>query len=209
MSTCLLPSIHLPPHSPSHPKPYSNLFNPCFHFKSLVCFSSPTNASNSDREEIRWLREEQRWLREEQRWLREEQRWLSERELLLREISSLKLQIEALESQNSVKDSSVSDTISTMAGLLQVLKEKSMIAESASSSWPVDLGENREIEEHVKKVVVEDDVRVSEKGREEERKESKTLRTGSEVGQEKNERMTLRMGSEGEEVQAMQVCLQY
>lgn len=147
-------------------------------------------------------------MREEQRWLREEQRWLRERELLLREISALKLQIQALETQNSVTDSSVSETISTMAGLLQVLKEKNMIAESASSSWPIDLGDKREIEEQAKKVVVEEDVGVSEREGEEEKNQSKTLRMGGEVGQEKNERMTLRMGSEGEEVQAMQVCLQ-
>ncbi|XP_038688693.1 protein disulfide isomerase pTAC5, chloroplastic [Tripterygium wilfordii] len=186
-STSLFPCIHLPRHSTFHPRPDSYLSKPSFHFKSLVCFSSSTNASNSDREEISWLREEQRWSREEQRWLREEQRWLRERELLLREISALKLQIQALGS--SVKDSSVSETIANMAGLLQVLKEKNLIADSASSFRPIDLGDKREIEEQEKKVVVEEDVRVSEKEEWE------------------KERQALRMGSEGEEVRAMQEAL--
>ncbi|KAE8076264.1 hypothetical protein FH972_014927 [Carpinus fangiana] len=141
-------SLPLPPNLPLCRKPYSlphpTLFlfpipklSPHSLFKSHICHS--TSPSNSDREEVRWLREEQRWLREEQRWLREEQRWDRERDALLHEISDLKLRIQALEHQNSIQGASVSETIANIAGLLQVLKERGLIAESGSSASPMNI----------------------------------------------------------------------
>jgi ribosome-associated protein YbcJ (S4-like RNA binding protein) len=187
-------SLPLPPNLPLHRKPYSFphstlLFpipklSPHSLFKSHICHS--TSPSNSDREEVRWLREEQRWLREEQRWLREEQRWARERDALLRETSDLKLRIQDLE--NSIQGASVSETIANIAGLLQVLKERGLIAESGSSASSMVLLEKEEEEKEV--VVVEEKVvRVSGEG-------------------EKKRRKTLRKGSEGDEVRAMQVCSQ-
>jgi ribosome-associated protein YbcJ (S4-like RNA binding protein) len=192
-------SLPLPPNLPLYRKPYSlphsTLFlfpipklSPHSLFKSHICYS--TSPSNSDREEVRWLREEQRWLREEQRWLREEQRWDRERDALLHEISNLKLRIQALEHQNSIQGASVSETIANIAGLLQVLKERGLITESGSSASPMILLEKEKEKEKEELVVVEEKVvRVSEEG-------------------EKKRRKTLRKGSEGDEVQAMQVCSQ-
>ncbi|CAH2079410.1 unnamed protein product [Thlaspi arvense] len=159
---------------------------------SFVCLSTQ-NPSGYDREEVRWLREEQRWIREEQRWIREEQRWIREREALLSEISDLQLRIQTLESRNSQQGTSVPDTISNIAALLQVLKEKNRISESGSSVTPMVLENTREPEEEeeeeeeVKRVIVEEKVRVSE--------------------QVKKKRRTLKVGSEGEEVHVMQEAL--
>ncbi|KAF8088502.1 hypothetical protein N665_0538s0003 [Sinapis alba] len=159
---------------------------------SIVCLSTQ-NPSGYDREESRWLREEQRWIREEQRWLREEQRWTRERESLLQEISDLQLRIQTLESQQG---SSVPDTVSNIAALLQILKEKNRISESGVSAKPMVLEHTREPEEEEeeeeevvveKRVVAEEKVRVSEPV--------------------KKKRVTLKVGSEGEEVQAMQEAL--
>lgn len=165
---------------------------------SVICFSTQ-NPSSYDREEVRWLREEQRWIREEQRWLREEQRWIRERESLLQEISDLQLRIQSLESRNSQLGSSVPDTISNIAALLQVLKEKNRISESGLSTTPMVLENTREFEpepeeveeEEEKRVVTEEKVRVSEPVKEKKKKKK---------------RRTLKVGSEGEDVQAMQVC---
>ncbi|KAF7837322.1 protein disulfide isomerase pTAC5, chloroplastic isoform X1 [Senna tora] len=176
-------------------KPLSSLH---LQFRTLLCHCS-INPSQSDREEVRWLREEQRWLREEQRWLREEQRWARERDSLLREISDLKLQIQALERQIlapevATSSASVSDAISNVTALLQVLKDKNsnLIAESGSSSRNMVLEEKRdEEEETVKEVVVEETITVLD--RQEERRREK--------------RTALRKGSEGEEVREMQEAL--
>ncbi|KAJ7942513.1 plastid transcriptionally active 5 [Quillaja saponaria] len=174
------------------PKPFSHHF----HFKSLICHSS--NPSDSDREEIRWLREEQRWLREEQRWLREEQRWIREKESLIREISELNLQIQALERRISAQgasssSSSASNSIENVAALLQILKDKNnLIAESPSGARPMVLEEKKEREEAAgKELVVEEVVRVLD-GKE---------------GKKVEQRNVLRKGMEGEEVQAMQEAL--
>uniref|UniRef100_A0A1J3I2G5 Peptidoglycan binding-like domain-containing protein n=1 Tax=Noccaea caerulescens TaxID=107243 RepID=A0A1J3I2G5_NOCCA len=162
---------------------------------SIVCFSTQ-NPSGYDREEVRWLREEQRWIREEQRWIREEQRWIREREALLREISDLQLQIQALESRNSQQGTSVPDTISSIAALLQVLKEKNRISESGASLKPMVLENTREPEEEVeaeeeeeveKRVIAEEKLRV--------------------ISEPVKKRRTLKVGSEGEEVQALQEAL--
>ncbi|XP_010532795.1 PREDICTED: golgin subfamily A member 6-like protein 1 [Tarenaya hassleriana] len=156
---------------------------------SIVCLSAQ-NLSGDDREEVRWLREEQRWLREEQRWMREEQRWLRERESLLREISDLKLRIQTLESRSSPQGASVSEAISSIGALLQVLSEKNRIAESGSSAKPMVLEEKtrerEEVEEVEKRVIAAEEIRVSEGVKE--------IRT-------------LRAGSEGEEVREMQEAL--
>ncbi|XWS35117.1 hypothetical protein CRYUN_Cryun21dG0098700 [Craigia yunnanensis] len=160
--------------------------------KLFICFSSSPSSPNSSNfvpEESRWLREEQRWLREEQRWLREEQRWLNEKESLLRQISELKLQIQALENRNSVQGATSAETISNIGALLQVLKEKSRIAESGESRREMVLEEVKE-----KEVVVEEGVRVLE------RKEKEV---------EKNiERKALRVGNEGDQVREMQEALE-
>ncbi|KAL1078447.1 hypothetical protein V6Z11_D10G160800 [Gossypium hirsutum] len=200
--TSLVPLSFNPPflHSHSHsfsskpsslsPSP-SNLFV-CFSSSSPPSSSSSSssshNSSNFDREETRWLREEQRWLREEQRWLREEQRWLKEKESLLWEISQLKLQIQALENRNSFHGASVTETISRIGALLQVLKDKNRIAESGESARDMVFEEVKE-----KEVVVEEGVRVLEKKAKEVEK--------------KIERKTLRVGSEGEQVREMQEAL--
>ncbi|MBA0813029.1 hypothetical protein Gohar_026918 [Gossypium harknessii] len=203
--TSLVPLSFNPPflHSHSHsfsskpsslsPSP-SNLFV-CFSSSpsspsssSSSSSSSSHNSSNFDREETRWLREEQRWLREEQRWLREEQRWLKEKESLLWEISQLKLQIQALENRNSFHGASVTETISRIGALLQVLKDKNRIAESGESARDMVFEEVKE-----KEVVVEEGVRVLEKKAKEVEK--------------KIERKTLRAGSEGEQVREMQEAL--
>ncbi|RID65515.1 hypothetical protein BRARA_D00704 [Brassica rapa] len=155
---------------------------------SIVCLST----QNPSGEESRWLREEQRWLREEQRWLREEQRWIRERETLLQEIADLQLRIQTLESRNP-------DTISNLAALLQVLKDKNRISESGSSAKPMVLENTREVEEEEEEeeeeevVVVEKQVVAEEKA-----KVSEPV---------KKKRVTLKVGSEGEEVQAMQEAL--
>ncbi|KAL5851538.1 hypothetical protein ACOSQ3_006656 [Xanthoceras sorbifolium] len=147
-------------------------------------FRVRATSSASDHEEIRWIREEQRWLREEQRWLREEQRWIRERESLLREISDLKLQIKDLENQNLNGGVSVSDTIANIAGLLQVLKEKNLIAERAT--------------------LVEEE-KIEEEEEEEKEKVKEVIRLLEGEGKKRN---ALRKGSEGEEVKAMQEALQ-
>ncbi|KFK36258.1 hypothetical protein AALP_AA4G098800 [Arabis alpina] len=165
----------------------SSLFLPLSN--SIVCLSSQ-NPSSYDREEVRWLREEQRWIREEQRWLREEQRWIREREALLGEITDLQLQIQTL---NSQQGSSVPDTISNIAGLLQVLKEKNRILESGSSVKPMVLENTREEEEEVE---------------EEEEEEKRVIdEVKVRVLEPLKKRRTLKVGSEGEEVQALQEAL--
>ncbi|VYS62555.1 unnamed protein product [Arabidopsis thaliana] len=157
---------------------------------SIVCFST----QNPDREEVRWLREEQRWIREEQRWLREEKRWIRERESLLQEISDLQLKIQSLESRNSQLGNSIPDTISNIAALLQVLKEKNRISESGLSATPMVLESTREqiveeVEEEEKRVIIaEEKVRVSEPVK-------------------KIKRRILKVGSEGDDVQALQEAL--
>ncbi|XP_030508276.2 protein disulfide isomerase pTAC5, chloroplastic [Cannabis sativa] len=159
--------------------------------KSLLCFAS--DSSQFERQESFWVREEQRWIREEQRWLREEQRWARERDSLLRRIAELEIQIQALQQQKSVQaGAEVSETIASIAGLLQILKEKNRIAENGSSSTPMVLEESKIPEEEKEVVVVERVVRVSEEAKEKEKKKK---------------RSTLRIGSEGEEVQAMQEAL--
>ncbi|XP_038876044.1 protein disulfide isomerase pTAC5, chloroplastic isoform X2 [Benincasa hispida] len=195
----LNPSLHLTPRP--------------FFSSSLSIFSSPNlsssrslpnsfvcrslNPASNDREELRWLREEQRWFREEERWIREEQRWARERQSLLQEITELKLQIQALERRNSVQGGtvSVSDTIANIAGLLQVLKEKNLIAESGPTAGRILLDESTREEdvEIEKKTIVEEVVRFSEESKAE-----------KEV---KKERKSLRIGSEGAEVLAMQEAL--
>ncbi|KAJ4722959.1 plastid transcriptionally active 5 [Melia azedarach] len=178
MSSLLPLSLNLPPLTfHFHRKTYSPLF---ISFSRTSKLQIHATSSNSDHEEIRWLREEQRWLREEQRWLREEQRWLRERESLLREISELKLQIQALENRNLNEGASVSDTISNIAGLLQVLKDKNLIAERAT--------------------VVEEKIEEEEQ---EQQKEVVSVFEG-----EKKKMNTLRTGSEGEEVKLMQEALE-
>ncbi|XP_054805184.1 protein disulfide isomerase pTAC5, chloroplastic [Prosopis cineraria] len=163
-------------------------------FRSLICRCS------TDREEDRWLREEQRWLREEQRWLREEQRWGRERDCLLCEISDLKLQIQSLERRilapevSSSSSSSVSDAISNVSALLQVLRDKNsnLIAESGSSSREMVLEEKKvEQKEIVKEVMVDDAARISD----------------TKVEKRVEKRSALRTGSEGEEVREMQEAL--
>ncbi|CAA7027930.1 unnamed protein product [Microthlaspi erraticum] len=155
---------------------------------SIVCFSTQ-NPSGYDREEQRWIREEQRWIREEQRWIRE-------REALLREISDLQLQIQTLESRNSQQGTSAPDTISNIAALLQVLKEKNRISESGSSLKPMVLENTREI---VEEVEVEEEEEVEKRVIAEEK-----FRV---ISEPVKKRRTLKMGSEGEEVQAMQEAL--
>lgn len=83
----------------------------------------------------------------------------------------------------------MSETIASIAGLLQVLKDKSLIAESGSSRRPMAL-EGKKSEEEEKEVVVEKVIRVVDG-------EGKKL---------DKKRSSLRKGSEGEEVRAMQVC---
>ncbi|CAL1354454.1 unnamed protein product [Linum trigynum] len=176
-------------HKPPPSLPLLALYSkPSLH-KSLVCHAhSSANSSDSDREEILWHREEQRWLREEQRWLREEQRWLRERELLLSEIQSLKLQIQALEKTIPVVGA---DAVPTNVGaLLQVLKDRSLILESASSATPIILEENVEEEAATAESQAAGVVEV------------KTEETKS------KKRIALRAGSEGEEVREMQEALQ-
>lgn len=83
----------------------------------------------------------------------------------------------------------MSETISNIARLLQVLKERGLIAESGSSASPLVLLEKEKKKEKEVVVVEEKVIRVSEEG-------------------EKKRRKTLRKGSEGDEVRAMQVCSQ-
>ncbi|XP_068316969.1 protein disulfide isomerase pTAC5, chloroplastic isoform X1 [Pyrus communis] len=190
-------------HPPPPPPPllprrhhYDTLSPLSLSFKSLklpntISFSS--NSSHDAAEESRWLREEQRWLREEQRWLREEQRWARDRDALLREIAELKLKIQALERQGGLGGGasvvSESDTIASVAGLLQMLKEKNLIAETGSTSKALELN-HQEIQEIQEKEVIA----VSEV-----KQEEKKTRTRS--------RSALRKGLEGEEVRAMQEAL--
>ncbi|KAL9408696.1 hypothetical protein AB3S75_047140 [Citrus x aurantiifolia] len=177
MSSSLIPLSLNPPLLSFHLHRTTSSPSPLISFSRASKFPIRATSSSSDHEEIRWLREEQRWLREEQRWLREEQRWIRERESLLREISELKLQIKALENRNLSDGASVSvsDTISNIAGLLQMLKEKNMIAERAT------VAEKEKFEE------------------EEQQKEVVKILEG-----EKKRRKALRVGSEGEDVKAMQ-----
>lgn len=164
---------------------------------SVACHS--LNPAGNDREEVRWLREEQRWLREEERWIREEQRWTRERESLLQGIAELKLQIQALERRNSIQGGavSVSETIANIAGLLQALKDKNLIAESGPTASHILLDESSRDEdvEIEKKEIVEEVARFSD-----------GIKAEKEV---KSERKSLRNGSEGAEVLAMQVCSPY
>ncbi|KAK3187835.1 hypothetical protein Dsin_027396 [Dipteronia sinensis] len=180
MSSLLPLSLNLP--LSSHLRRTTSTTSLALSLSTSFNFRVRATSSGSDREEIRWIREEQRWIREEQRWLREEQRWIQERESLLREISELKLQIKALENRNLNVGVSVSDTISNIAGLLQVLKEKNLIAERAT---PVEEEKIEDREEEVEEV-------------------KEVLRVLERVGKK---RQTLRTGSEGVEVQAMQEAL--
>lgn len=93
---------------------------------------------------------------------------------------------------------SVSETIANIAGLLQVLKEKNLIAESGPTVSRILLDESTREEdvEIEKKTVVEEVVTFSEESKAE--KEVK-----------KDRRKSLRIGSEGAEVLAMQVCSPY
>ncbi|KAK4425302.1 protein disulfide isomerase pTAC5, chloroplastic [Sesamum alatum] len=160
--------------------------------KSHVCFAFSSSNENPIGEEARWLREEQRWLREEQRWLREESRWNAERQALLQEINSLKLRIQELERLNSLQGASVSETVASIAKLLQVVKEADLgknvnrIADSGTSAVPLVVEAAMEEEE----VVIKEVISIPDK------KEAV------------QKRATLRMGSEGDEVQAMQEALQ-
>ncbi|XP_058182263.1 protein disulfide isomerase pTAC5, chloroplastic [Rhododendron vialii] len=160
--------------------------------RPLVCFSLSSSSSNYEQEEARWLREEQRWLREEQRWLRQESQWLAERDSLLREIKTLKLRIQELEGrQGEIQGVSVSEALSKLAALLQVVKEENFgttvnrLTESGSSAVPMVI-EAATAEEAV---VVKEVAGVGKK----------------EVNKKK---ATLRKGSEGEDVRAMQEALQ-
>ncbi|THG05649.1 hypothetical protein TEA_000834 [Camellia sinensis var. sinensis] len=135
------PLIHRPQPPPLlHPNFFSPfpISKPSLHSlsKPLISFSlSPSNNSNYDPEEARWLREEQRWLREEQRWLRQESRWQAERESLLCEISALRLRIQELERQSENHGVSVEN----VAALLQMLKKEAELLESGSSAVPMVL----------------------------------------------------------------------
>ncbi|KAL5542562.1 hypothetical protein UlMin_010272 [Ulmus minor] len=183
----LNPPIH-PNKSQSLSTPSISLSSHFLTFKSHICFA--TDPSQFDRQEAFWLREEQRWLREEQRWIREEKRWERERQSLLQRISDLEFQIQALERQKEVRGGAeVSETIATISRMLQVLKEKSLIAESGSSSSPIVFEEKKGVEEEV---VAERVLRVLDG--ESEKVEMK--------------RKPLRVGSEGAEVRALQEALQ-
>ncbi|GLT52310.1 hypothetical protein SLA2020_256580 [Shorea laevis] len=188
--TSLLPlSLNFPfPHKRPHSFPYKPFSCSPLPSRPFLCFSSP---SNFDREEVRWLREEQRWLREEQRWLREEQRWLRERESILQEISALKLQIQSLENRNPTQGPSVSETIASIGALLQVLKEKNLIAESGTSAREMALEEKSE---EVNEMVVEQGIRVLERERRQDGDKMKSK--------------VLRKGSEGDDVQELQEALE-
>lgn len=154
---------------------------------------------------MRWLLEEQRWLREEQRWQREEQRWIRERESLLQEIQVLKLRLQSLESRDPVHEAPESEAISRIGALLQVLKEKNMIAESGTSARELVLEDKPE---EVKEVVVDEGVRVLE-DKQEEVKEVVVgggVRLSAET--ERRKKKVLRKGSEGDDVREMQDALQ-
>ncbi|KAI3469957.1 hypothetical protein Pfo_026620 [Paulownia fortunei] len=160
--------------------------------KSHICFTFSPSNQNPIGEEARWLREEQRWLREEQRWLREESRWNAERQALLQEIGSLKLRIQELERLNSLQGASVSETVATIAKLLQVLKEGDLgkninrIADSGTSAVPLVVeAAKKEEEVFIKEVISIPD------------KKERVKR-----------RATLRKGSEGDEVRELQEALQ-
>lgn len=98
--------------------------------------------------------------------------------------------IQVLERQSSVREGagSVSETILSIAGLLRVLKEKNLIAETVSSSSPMVLEEKKE------------------EGEVSDEPEPASVLEGAEKKVEKKKRKNLRMGSEGDEVRAMQVC---
>lgn len=81
-----------------------------------------------------------------------------------------------------------SDTIASVAGLLQMLKEKNLIAETGSSSKALELNHQEIQEIQEKEVIATSEVKQEEK---------KTRRRS---------RSALRKGLEGEEVRAMQVC---
>lgn len=160
--------------------------------KSHVCFTFSSSNENPIGEEARWLREEQRWLREEQRWLREESRWNAERQALLQEINTLKLRIQELERLNSLQGASVSETVASIAKLLQVVKEADLgknvnrIADSGTTAVPLVVEAAKEEEE----VVIKEVISIPHK------KEAV------------QKRATLRIGSEGDEVRVMQEALQ-
>ncbi|XP_044487256.1 protein disulfide isomerase pTAC5, chloroplastic isoform X2 [Mangifera indica] len=182
MSSLFPVSLNPPLTFNRHPKTNTPLL---LSLSTISKFQIYATSSNSDREEIRWIREEQRWLREEQRWLREEQRWIRERESLLRQISELKLHVKALETRNFSDGVSVSDAISNIAGLLQVLKEKNLIAEKVTV-----VDEEKNEKEEQKEVI------------EEEQKEVIGV-----LKVEGKKWRTLRSGREGDDVKAMQEAL--
>ncbi|KAJ7955589.1 plastid transcriptionally active 5 [Quillaja saponaria] len=165
----------------THISTISKPFSHQFRLKSFICYSS--NTSDSDREEIRWLREEQRWLREEQRWLREEQRWIRERDSLLRGISDLKLQIQALEhrisSQGVSSSSAVSDAVANVTTLLEILKEKNTL-----------------IAEKEKKVVQRNVLRKGSEGAEVQAMQEALLKLGFYSGEEDMEHSSFSSGTE-------------
>uniref|UniRef100_A0A7N0UQV8 Peptidoglycan binding-like domain-containing protein n=1 Tax=Kalanchoe fedtschenkoi TaxID=63787 RepID=A0A7N0UQV8_KALFE len=151
------------------------------------------SGSDSDREEVRWIREEQRWLREEQRWLREEQRWQCERASLLREISELKIRIEAMGRESP---SGAAEAIASLASILQVLKDAGgvgRLADGGAGPSPIVL-EAVERES----VAKEEEVFV---------KEIRVLETDA-VEVKKVRRKVLKKGAEGEEVRALQEALE-
>lgn len=205
--SCFLNLTTLSPHSVPH-NPFSLCFpsskpsSPCLFPKPhrhLRVLSASSGGPGYGLEESRWLREEQRWLREERRWLREEQRWDRERESLLSEIARLKLRVEALEREIQVPGGG-SGEVGNVAALLQVLRERNLIAESGSSANPMVLEEEKEEAVEDKEIVVEEKVVVGvPKG--------ETKGEENESGKKKMRR-ALRVGAEGDEVRAMQVCLQ-
>ncbi|KAF3679816.1 putative non-lysosomal glucosylceramidase-like isoform X1 [Capsicum annuum] len=182
----------------------------------LLIIIAPISTSPEREEESRWLREEARWLREEQRWLREERRWEKQREALLVEIQKLQLRVKELESRNSVvvEGSSVSETVSAIAKLLQevtgsslgnslwqkckLLKEGeagknvTVIAESGSIALPLVLEAAKQNEVVVKEAPQQEKV-IREAPKEAE---------GD--GNKAKKRRTLKKGSEGDEVRLMQ-----
>ncbi|KAF8019169.1 hypothetical protein BT93_H3914 [Corymbia citriodora subsp. variegata] len=203
-------SLHSKPHR--HPSslafPASKPSSPCLfpraHRHLRVLWASPGDPDYG-LEESRWLREEQRWLREEQRWLREEQRWARERESLLGEIARLKLRVQALERGVQIPGSDPGEAAS-VAALLQVLRERNLIAESGSSASPMVLEEKKEeaVEEE-KEIIVEEKVIGVSKGetKEEENESEKKKKTTATTATR-----ALRVGAEGDEVRAMQEALQ-
>lgn len=138
--------------------------------------------------------------------MREEQRWKAERDTLLHEIHTLQLRIQELQHQTSLHQSSVSDSVSNIAKLLQVLKDGDLgininrITDSGSSAIPLV---DTEIKE--KEVIVKEVTSVSETP---EKEENKRITPQKGIQSKGSKRKTLRKGSEGEDVREMQEALQ-